>query len=195
VTIYEGSITGIYGQSGCGKSTLGLLLLGIYTPQKGRILINGVDISSIDVALLRNSIAVMPQDTQLLNTTILENICLGPLGDQDWFNEVAERSGVAEFANLLPNGFHFVVSGEGTNLSGGQKKKIAFARALYKKAPFLLLDEPTSGLDEASEQRFMRTLQWYKILGNTVIIITHSDIAIKICDNIVLFKNSCPEPP
>jgi ATP-binding cassette, subfamily C, bacteriocin exporter len=194
VTIHECSITGIYGQSGSGKSTLGLLLLGIYTPQKGRILINGVDISSVDVPVLRNSIAVVPQDIQLLNTSIQENICLGPVTDEDWFNEVVQRSGVAEIANLLPNGFHFVVSGEGINLSGGQKRKIAFARALYKKAPFLLLDEPTSGLDEASEQRFMQTLQWYKMLGNTVIIITHSDIAIKICDNIVLFKNSRPEP-
>jgi ATP-binding cassette subfamily B protein len=103
--------------------------------------------------------------------------------------EVAVRSGLLDFTRTLPLGLETVIVEQGANLSGGQKQKIALARALYRNSPILLLDEPTASLDASSESQIMQTIDWYKKKGNTVIIISHSDIALKICDNIVILKN------
>lgn len=179
-------ITGISGRSGSGKTTLVSLLLGFYTIESGDIFIGEKNINTLQIDALRQQFGVVPQHPELLNFSIKENICLGSTPDLSKVEEVCERCGLSVFVDQLPTGLETIITDGGANFSGGQKQKIAIARALYRDAPILILDEPTSSLDRDAEDIIMQTIEWYKNKGRTVIIISHSDNALKICNNIVI---------
>ena len=187
--IKANEITGIKGASGSGKSTLVMLLMKLYAPDKGRILIDEKDIQALDTQDLRSIIGCVPQESQLFKGTIRENIVVGERISENYLIEIAERSGVLDFCKEFPSGLDTLVAEQGVNLSGGQKQKICLARALYRRPRVLILDEPTAALDGISEQKLMQTIEWYKNPGNTVIIISHSDTALKICNNIVTLNH------
>lgn len=187
LVVKRNSITGIKGASGCGKTTLTALLMKLYEPLSGEIFINGTELKQLCISEVRQLVSIVPQHTQLFNTTIRENICFDRKDvDEQKLAEIMEKTGVADFCRCLPLGVNTVVVEQGSNLSGGQRQKISLARALLRDAPILILDEPTAALDASSEWQIMQTIDWYRKKGNTVIIISHSDTALKICDNIVI---------
>jgi ATP-binding cassette subfamily B protein len=184
--IYKNTITGIAGRSGSGKSTIAALLQKLYCPSSGKIMIDETDIQDMDNAFLRKMILTVSQHTQLFSASVMQNITIGSdEPDIGKVNEIADRLGITEFISLLPAGFSTMVSEQASNLSGGQKQLISIARALYKGPSVLILDEATASLDEESERKILETMEWYRLKGNTIIIIAHRDSALKTCDRIL----------
>ena len=186
LTLSASRITVIAGPSGCGKSTLLALLQRLYLPEQGRILIGGVDISYFQLASLRRSLAVVPQQTHLLTGTILENLAPGdPQPDLQRLLKLCRDVGALEFIEKLPQGFFTHLTENGANLSGGQRQRLALVRALYLEAPIMLLDEPTSALDGAAEEAFIRLLRVQRDAGKTIIIAAHNTCLIAAADHVV----------
>jgi ATP-binding cassette subfamily B protein len=161
----------------------------MYTPASGIITINETDINEIERENLSEIITIVSQETDLFSTTIRENILIGREYDERKMEDICERLGIFGFTSFFPGGMDTVISENGNDLSGGQKQRISIARALYRNSPVLILDEATSAIDTASEEKIMQTIEWYKNLGNTVIIIAHSDSTLKFCDNIVVLED------
>ena len=187
--IPKGSCIGIKGESGSGKSTLAALLLKLYQPLQGTISINNIDLSMINNKALRSLVVSVPQFTELFNGTVRENIILDKTCDEEKLNSITSRLGVLDFFEDDSQGLETVIYEQGTNLSGGQRQLVSIARALYRDPPVLILDEPSASLDAETENKIMQTIEWYNKQGNTVIIISHSDAALKICNNIVVLTN------
>jgi subfamily B ATP-binding cassette protein HlyB/CyaB len=184
-----GQVVGIVGPSGSGKSTLAKLIQRLYRPERGQILIDGIDIAQVDTAWLRRQIGVVLQENILFNRTIHENIALASPGmSRAQVIAVARLAGADEFIAMLPLGYDTMVEERGANLSGGQRQRIAIARALATQPRILIFDEATSALDYESEliiQTNMREI----VRGRTVIIIAHRLAAVRICNRIVAIKN------
>jgi ATP-binding cassette subfamily B protein len=189
IVICKGSCMGIKGESGSGKSTLAALLLKLYEPLRGGIYVNGASLARIEGRQWRAHAVPVPQFTDLFNGSIFENIILDKPEDKARLKDICDRLGISEFVARLPSGWHTMMHEQGVNLSGGQRQLISIARALYRHPRVLILDEPSASLDRETENKIMQTIEWYRKLGNTVIIISHSDAALKICDNIVVLKN------
>jgi ATP-binding cassette subfamily B protein len=187
--IRSGSITGIKGESGSGKSTLVSLLMGDEKPQNGTITINGVDLSDMNKEAIGNVFCVAGQIPALFTGTIADNIVLNLDRDQVKLSAISERLGINSFADELKGGINAHVTEGGLNLSVGQRQRICLARAIYRNAPVLILDEATTAVDAESEKKIMQTIESYKNGGNAVIIISHSDATLKICDNIAVLEN------
>ncbi len=150
-SIPRSAMTGIVGKSGCGKSSIASLLMGIYPPRKGRILVNNCDITQFNKSHLRRVMAIVPQQPELLTGTILDNISPGEKDpDTDRIMQIADQTGLTEFLNGLPGGIYTELGEQGFSLSGGECQRIAMARALYRKPEILILDEFTSALDADS---------------------------------------------
>lgn len=186
--ISRGSVVGIAGESGSGKSTILHLLLQLYELQKGKITINGIDIKHISLEQLRKELAVVPQDTDIMPGSILENICLDQPVDFDRVVNLCQRIGLNELISDLPEGYHTVLHEQGVNLSGGQKQRIGIARALYREPSVLLLDEATASLDAISEGYVQDCLSWYRKTGATIIIVAHRLATLKYCDEILVLQ-------
>ncbi len=155
-----GSNIAIVGPSGAGKSTIARLLFRFYDPQRGRILINGQDISGVTQESLRSHIGIVPQDSVLFNDTIGYNIAYGREGAKpDAIVAAADAAAILPFIERLPDGFDTEVGERGLKLSGGEKQRVAIARTIVKDPPILLLDEATSALDSRTEQDILRTLK------------------------------------
>ena len=184
-----GRILGISGKSGSGKSTLASLLLRMYRPASGSIFINNIDIEELERESLTSVVSIVSQKTEIFSASITENIVLGERYDDARLADISERLGISKFSAIFPDGMNTMVLEQGNNLSGGQKQRIAIARAMYRNTPVLILDEATVSIDEASEQKIMQTIEWYKNKGNTVIIIAHSESTLKICDNIAVLDD------
>ncbi|MBK9931297.1 MAG: peptidase domain-containing ABC transporter [Saprospiraceae bacterium] len=195
LAILKGQSTGIVGESGSGKSTLLSLLQNLYPLQEGKIRIGQFDLRQISNASLRQVVGVVPQDITLFTGTIIENIALGDFNpDLKKIVELSVRLGIHEFIEKLPYSYGATVSEHGVNFSGGQKQRIAIARALYRDPEILILDEATSALDPVAEEKVQQTLQWYKSLGKTIIIIAHRLKTVRPCDRIlVLHQGSLVE--
>jgi ATP-binding cassette subfamily B protein len=149
----KGKTAAVVGESGSGKSTLLSLLQNLYPLNKGNITIGGLDLQHISNRSLRERVGVVPQDIDLFNGTIIENIAIGdyePNMQKILF--LSTILGIDEFINQLPNSYNSIVNEQGVNLSGGQKQRLAIARALYRNPDILILDEATSSLDPTSEQ-------------------------------------------
>ena len=186
--IEAGQKVGIVGHSGAGKSTLVGLLLGFYTPTKGSIIINGIDVMSRDPSFIRTISAYVPQDTSMFNRTIKENILYArPDASEEEFMLALKKSNALEFVEKLPNGADTLVGERGVKLSGGQRQRIAIARAIIKDAPLLLLDEATSALDSVSEQSIQKALHEL-MKGRTAIVIAHRLSTLKHLDKIVVVE-------
>jgi ATP-binding cassette subfamily B protein len=146
----------------------------LYDPQKGRVLIDGVDIRTFTLSSLRSQISVVLQESVLFATTVWENIAYGaPAASAEDILEAARLANADEFIRRLPQQYDTILGERGVTLSQGQRQRIAIARAAVRKAPILILDEPTSGLDEENETAVMEALQRVGT-GRTVFLITHN---------------------
>ncbi|WP_066381802.1 type I secretion system permease/ATPase [Anabaena sp. CA = ATCC 33047] len=186
--VEPGQFVGIVGRSGSGKSTLSKLLQRLYQIESGRILIDGFDIKSADLASLRQQIAVVLQEDFLFNGSILENITLGnPNITAEQVVEAARLAVAHDFISQLPYGYETNVGERGTALSGGQRQRIALARLFLADAPILILDEATSALDSETEQQVLQNLQ--KVSANrTVFLIAHRFAPLKRADQILVLE-------
>jgi ATP-binding cassette subfamily B protein len=163
----------VVGPTGAGKSTLLSLLLRFYDPGAGAIELDGTDLRGLRLASLREQLALVPQDPWMLDATIAENIALGrPGADPEAVAAAACVALVDEFATRLPDGLDTMVGEGGVRLSGGQRRRVALARAVLRDAGVLLLDEPTSGLDAASEAAVLQALE-QAAAGRTVLAVSH----------------------
>ncbi|OLC54925.1 MAG: hypothetical protein AUH92_03210 [Acidobacteria bacterium 13_1_40CM_4_69_4] len=163
----------VVGPSGAGKTSLASLLLRLYDPTAGAVLIDGADVRRYALETLREQIAVVLQDSVLFGVTVRENIAYGkPEADSDEIVAAARLVNAHEFIERLPAGYETVIGERGATLSGGQRQRIALARAAIKKAPILILDEPTTGLDAPGERAVIEGMR--ALLGGaTAFIITH----------------------
>jgi ATP-binding cassette subfamily B protein len=163
----------VVGPTGAGKSTLLALLLRFYDPDAGRIELDGVDLRDLSLASLRRQLALVPQDPWMLDGTVADNVTFGrPDASPDQVEAAARLALVDELVERLPEGWATVVGEGGVRLSGGQRRRVALARAVLRDASVLLLDEPTSGLDVASELAVLRALE-RAAEGRTVISVSH----------------------
>lgn len=153
VTIPAGESVSLVGASGAGKSTFVSMVLRLYDPVKGRILLDGIDLRELDLEILRANIAYVPQMPLLFNQSVRDNILVGrPDADENAVEEAARQANALAFIQDLPEGFDTILSERGNSLSGGQRQRIAIARAFLKNAPILILDEATSALDKESDR-------------------------------------------
>jgi len=189
LVIKKGNSTGIVGESGSGKSTLLSLLQNIYPLKEGNISIGGLNLLHISNKSLRKVVSVVPQQIDLFSGTIIENIAIGEYEpDLKRILELSRMLGINDFIEQLPTGYSSLLGEQGVNLSGGQRQKIAIARALYRNPEILILDEATSNLDQLSESKVQTTLEWFKAQGKTIIIIAHRLSTIKNVDTILVLK-------
>ena len=185
-TILPGEHVGIIGRIGSGKSTIEKLILKLYDPDEGSILIDNIDIAQIDPARLRNFIGYVSQDVSLFRGTVKENILhRAPTANDEKLLEVAELSGVDEFVKRHPLGFNMPIGERGQGLSGGQKQSIGIARALISDAPIMLLDEPTANLDQLSESRLMSHFG-KAFEGKTLILVTQKLQLLSRIDRVIV---------
>ncbi|YAF97094.1 MAG: ABC transporter ATP-binding protein [Nodularia sp. CChRGM 3473] len=188
LNIQPGKQVAIVGTSGGGKSTLVSLLLRLYDPSSGRVMIDGRDIRAYTLASLRPQISVVLQDSILFAATIRENIAYGIAGVSD--AEIADAARLAnadDFIQALPQGYDTLVGERGATLSGGQRQRIAIARAAIRQAPILILDEPTTGLDKGNEKAVIAALR--RLAENrTTFLITHDLDFARSADMIVYLE-------
>ena len=190
ININDGSVVGFIGPSGAGKSTLINVILGLLKPDKGQVLVNGVDIQN-NMRSWQNRIGYVPQSIYLTDDTLKNNVAFGiPEGEIDiqLVNDAISQSQLKEFVRDLPQGIETMVGENGVRLSGGQRQRIGIARALYHHPSVLVLDEATSALDSITESEVMDTIE--SLHGNkTIIIIAHRLSTLKNCDCIYKLKN------
>lgn len=181
-----GERVGIIGRIGCGKSTIERLMIGIYEPTEGAVMVDGTDLRQIDPADLRRNTGCVPQDVYLFFGSVRDNIALGaPHVDDSAILRAAQISGVEDFIRQNPLGFDLPVGERGMTLSGGQRQAIAIARALVTDPPILILDEPTSSMDNRSEESFKQRLK--EILpGKTLVLITHRASLLTLVDRLIV---------
>ncbi len=187
-SVQPGMLVGVVGRSGSGKSTLSKLIQRLYPIESGRILIDGFDIKSADLASLRQQVAVVLQEDFLFNGSVLENISLGhPDISAEQVVEAARLAVAHDFISDLQHGYETSVGERGTALSGGQRQRIALARLFLSNAPLLVLDEATSALDAETEQQVLQNIQ--KVSQNrTVFLIAHRFAPLKRADLIVVLE-------
>jgi ATP-binding cassette subfamily B protein len=181
-----GRVTAVVGASGAGKSTLMKLLLRFYDPTAGRITLDGHDLRDLDPQALRARMAIVLQETLLLDGTIEENILAGrPDADHEAVVEAARAADAHEFVAGLPEGYATRVGQRGRLLSGGQRQRIAIARAMIRDAPILLLDEPTASLDAEAGERILAPLR--RLMdGRTTVVISHNLLTVADADEILV---------
>ncbi len=179
----------LVGPTGCGKSTLAKLILSLYTPQKGSILLDGIDIQNIPLETLRKHIGYIEQEIYLYPRSIKENIMFGkPDASEEKVLNAAKLAQVEDFVKDFPNDYNTIVGERGTRLSGGEKQRIAIARAFLTDPAILILDDSVSAVDSETEEKIGRAME--NILKNrTTIIITHRLHTIRTSDKIIVLKH------
>ena len=185
-TIRPGEKVAVVGHSGAGKSTLSRLLFRFYEVTGGRVLVDGQDVRSVTCDSLRRAIGIVPQDTVLFNDSILYNLAYGrPDASREEIEAAARIAHIAEFIESLPNGYQTVVGERGLKLSGGEKQRIAIARAMLKRPRILVFDEATSSLDTKTEQAIQETLR--EVARNhTTLVIAHRLSTVIDADRILV---------
>jgi ABC-type bacteriocin/lantibiotic exporter with double-glycine peptidase domain len=188
LTIPGGCMTALIGESGCGKSTLVKLLAGLYPPQSGTIHYGPYGLKDISLECLRQQVALIPQDPQFFNRTILENFRFTyPDASFDQVVAACDLALADGFIRDLPDGYQTVLGEFGANLSGGQRQRLAIARALVARPPVLILDESTAALDPALERRLLDRLLPLRE-GLTTVMISHRPSVILRCDWVVYME-------
>ena len=184
--IKPGEKVAILGRIGSGKTTIEKLILGLYRPTGGAVLVDGIDQRQIDPAELRRHIGYVQQDVMLFYGTLRENITLSaPLADDAAVLKAASIAGILDLVNTHPQGFDMMVGERGESLSGGQRQGVAIARAVINDPPIMLLDEPTSSMDHSSEEDVKKRLREF-IHGKTVVLISHRTSLLDLVDRIIV---------
>ena len=184
-----GMVVGVIGPSASGKSTLARALLGIWVPQHGVVRLDGADISSWDKSELGPHIGYLPQDIELFEGSISENIARFSEVDAEKVVLAAKTAGVHEMILQLADGYDTVIGSDGANLSGGQRQRIGLARAIYGTPKLIILDEPNSNLDEVGEKALALAIQQLKAAGSTVFVITHRTNILTQLDRLLVMNN------
>ena len=185
-SIVPGEKVAILGRIGCGKSTIARLLLGLYQPTSGTILLDNTDLRQIDPEDLRRNVGAVLQDPWLFSGSVRQNIAIGAVrpGDADILR-AAELAGVDVFIARHRAGYDFAVGERGEGLSGGQRQAVTVARALIGRPPILLLDEPTSAMDSQSELQMIQRLK-SALHSQTVVVITHRTSLLALVDRVIV---------
>jgi ABC-type multidrug transport system fused ATPase/permease subunit len=187
--IAPGEVVALVGDSGAGKSTLGKLVLRFYDPTAGAVRLDGHDLREYGLADLRRNIAVVLQETLVLDGTVRDNIAWGrPDATDEEIRSAARAADAAEFIEAMPDGYDSRVGQRGRLLSGGQRQRLAIARAMLRDAPLLLLDEPTTGLDAESAERLLGPVRRL-IAGRSTLIISHDLLTAARADRIVVLAD------
>jgi ABC-type multidrug transport system fused ATPase/permease subunit len=190
IRIKKGQTVGIIGKSGSGKSTLIDILLGLYQPESGQILVDGIDINK-NIRSWQKKIGYVPQNVFLLDDTVEANVAFGI--DKNFIDQIAVKNALksaqlSDFINSVVDGENSIVGERGVKISGGQKQRIGIARALYFNPEILVLDEATSALDNENEANFMNTILMLKN-SKTIFIVAHRLSTLKSCDIIFEISN------
>jgi ATP-binding cassette subfamily C protein LapB len=181
-----GERIGILGRIGSGKSTIARLMIGLYEPSEGAVLMDGTDIRQIDPADLRRNVGYVSQDNYLFFGTVRDNIAFGaPHLDDQAIMRAAQVAGVSDFLRSHPHGFDLQVGERGMSLSGGQRQAIVIARALLLDPPMVLLDEPTSNMDNSTEMVFKKRLSEL-LPGKTLLLVTHRSSLLSLIDRLII---------
>ncbi|WP_427161192.1 peptidase domain-containing ABC transporter [Aliinostoc sp. HNIBRCY26] len=188
LTIPGGKVTALIGKSGCGKSTLAKLIAGLYSLQSGNIRIGLYNLEDLALDCLRQQVVLVPQDAHFWSRSIVENFRLGtPFVSFEQIVNACQISGADEFISKLPDKYQTILGEFGANISGGQRQRLAIARAIVTDPPILILDESTGGLDPVSEAQVLEQLLTHR-QGKTTILISHRPRVINRADWIVLLE-------
>lgn len=187
--IRPGEHVGLIGRMGSGKTTINKLILGLYQPTEGAILIDGIDARQIDPAELRRCIGYVQQDNHLFYGTLRDNITLRHQhADDQAVLQAAQVGGIAEFVNAHPKGFDLEVGERGDTLSGGQRQGVGIARAFVTRPQIVLLDEPTSAMDHSGEETVKRNIA-EATAGKTLIVISHRNAMLELAERLIVIDS------
>ena len=187
-SVSPGQVVGIVGSSGSGKSTIAKLIQRLYVPEGGRVLIDGVDLTMVDLAWLRRQIGIVLQENVLFNCSVRDNIALSRSHDVDGARHCRRLARGRPRIHLeLPEGYDTLVGERGSSLSGGQRQRIAIARALITDPRILIFDEATSALDYESERIIQQNMKQIAS-GRTVVVIAHRLSTVRNSDRIITIE-------
>jgi len=188
LTIAAGERFALVGPTGAGKSSLLNLIPRLYEVEHGKLFIDGTDICTIPLAVLRSQTGYVPQDSHLFSTTIAENILFGGQGDHQAMEEAAREASLFDDVAAFPDRFDTIVGERGVTLSGGQRQRTALARALVGNPAILILDDSFSSLDTATEEKILSSLRGKFVEKKTCIIVSHRASTVMHCDRIAFMK-------
>jgi ATP-binding cassette subfamily C exporter for protease/lipase len=189
LTIPNGQVLVVLGASGSGKSTLARVILGIWADLKGEVLLDGLPISSWNRAELGPYLGYLPQDIELFDGTVGENIARFGEVDSAQVIAAATSAGLHEMILRFPRGYDTPMGEAGSVLSGGQRQRIALARAIYGTPALVVLDEPNANLDDAGELALANTVKALRELGSTVVLISHRQGVITLADRLLIMAD------
>ena len=188
-TFTAGQVIAVVGPSGSGKSTLARCLLGIWPDVESQVLLDGVAIEHWDRQLLGPNLGYLPQDIELFEGTIAENIARFSEIDAELVVKAAQTTGIHESVLRLPKGYETPIGEAGSVLSGGQRQRLGLARAIYRLPSLIVLDEPNANLDEMGEKSLIETIKHLKAAGKTVFTITHRMSLLEVADQLMVLKD------
>ena len=191
--INKGDVVGIIGASAAGKSSLARIILGLWPLAAGKARLDKADVHQWDKAILGKYIGYLPQDIELFEGTISQNIARFTEVDATKVVEAAQKAGVHEMILRLPDGYDTNIGAGGATLSGGQRQRIGFARALYDNPVLVVLDEPNSNLDEQGEKSLVNAILTLKKLNTTVVLITHRPSILQVTNKLAIIKDGMLE--
>ncbi len=183
-----GEFLGIIGPNGAGKTSLCRLLLGVWPPSAGQVLLDGEDVSTWDQVELGASLGYLPQDIELFPGTVSDNIARMQTPDSEAVIAAAHKAQAHETILKFAKGYETEIGPGGGNLSGGQRQRVGLARAVYRDPALVVLDEPSSNLDEAGEKALTATLRRLKKQGATTVMISHKPGLLSLADKILVLK-------
>jgi ATP-binding cassette subfamily C exporter for protease/lipase len=189
LSVPAGTVTAVLGPSGSGKSTLARVLMGIWPDRSGTVLLDHLPIEGWNRIELGPYLGYLPQDIELFDGTIAENIARFGEVDPAKVIEAAQNAGLHDMILRFPKGYDTPIGEAGNLLSGGQRQRIGLARAIYGSPQFVVLDEPNANLDDAGEAALFKTIQQLKAKGSTVFLITHRPGAISVADRLLILRD------